>query len=143
MRPPTIVKLTVPDRYRTALRSGLIREVADASEALRKNDDRDALLGDLAWPTRLLQEDLTLLGELLDAEGDTTIEGSDEVLFQALEMTCRHVTDELEEEMKYGPLDMDRILELIARLQWAANESIRIDLHPELGDDESDQEGGA
>jgi hypothetical protein len=137
---PTVAAITIPADYLDDLRAAFVAEIVDTSAALKTNHAENAAPADLAWPMRLVAEDLTLLRELIGAEGETKLEGPDDALWCALEAMCRIVTARIIDEMQYSPLSKRSLLDLTARLRWAACEATRIDPHP---DDELDQEGGA
>ena len=122
--------IVIPADYLEDVRSALVQELANDVDALRTNqtdlatgkwgpEDRDASL-------RLLSRDVAALGRVAAAAEATELVAERQTLFHALEALCRLLTDRLIERMGYGPVDMGAVLDLTARLRWAAGEAARI-----------------
>jgi hypothetical protein len=139
--------VTIPAAYLDDVRSALVDEIESDTGALTSN--QAALLVDnVAFhrvdrdsSVKTLSEDLQMLGQLLDATGDTALHGQPYTLGHVFEMTVRVLCRRLKDVCQYGPLPMGDVVELSARLRWAADEAIRI--YPELADRLSDDEAVA
>ena len=78
---------------------------------------------------------------LLDATDDTKVTAEPGTLSYVLEQTARLLSRRLTDVCRYGPLPMGDVVELAARLRWAADEAIRI--YPVLAHRLSDHEAVA
>jgi hypothetical protein len=124
------VTITVPVDYLEDVRSALVAELENDTEALRAcqtdlvaekgcREDRDS-------SAQHLSHDFGVLDQVLAAETDTEVIADRATLFYALEALCRLLTDRLKVEMGYGPVAMGAVLDLTTRLRWAAGEAARI-----------------
>ena len=131
-----LATLTIPAAYVEDVRSALVDEIENDSDALTVNQaalaesradrlemhlaDRDASVG-------ILARDLRLLEQLRDVSGETDISGDVDTLAHTLEAVVRVLGRRLTDVCQYGPIPMGDVVDIAARLRWAAEEAIRAD----------------
>ena len=132
--------VTIPADYLEDMRTAVIAEITSVSawvETGQKSvlDDGSTTVSreDRAGAVRDLREDMGLLDQILEASGDTKVSGDVSTLSHALQAVVREFNSRLVDVCGYGPLPMGDVIELSARLRWAADEAIRID--PDLAGD--------
>jgi hypothetical protein len=133
--------VTIPAAYLEDVRTALIKEIADDSEALQGRSDSDERGSSLL----ILCRDMRLLDEVLDATDDIKLTAEHDQmsspLIHLLEGMVRQLVERLRDVAQYGPLPMGELLDLTERMRWAAREATRIE--PEAGDRLSDDEAVA
>jgi hypothetical protein len=128
-----IVTITIPAEYMDDFRSAVVREIEHDAEWVRGQhkekvdaiDSGDQELVELrrrdeAGAIRSLQEDVNLLLQLPDVDGDVTVSAEQSAL--------RHVLDEMGGQLaaritrlyKYGPALVEQVPALLESLRWSA-----------------------
>jgi hypothetical protein len=141
------MQITIPAEYLEDVRSALVSEINQDSDALQVNqatllekngelnrEDRDASV-------RWLRNDLQLLDQLLDGSEARKVTADRDALTEVLQAMVRVLAGRLTDVCQYGPVPLGDVVELSARLRWAANKAIR--LHPHLGERLSDDKAVA
>lgn len=136
------ITISIPAAYLEDARSALVEEINQGSKAV--TSDQEAILtadrpewaetrrADLASAVRLLHADMSLLEQLLDADGDTKLTGDQDAIGHVFEAITRVLSSHLDVACGYAPIDMGAVLELSAAMRWAADQAIRIE--PTLDD---------
>lgn len=130
--------ITIPAAYLEYARSAIIAEIQQGSKYIDTN--QDAILAadtpewaktcrlDLASSVRFLHADMSLLEQLLDADGvDTKITGEHGAVTTTLDAIARVLSNRLDDACGYAPVPMGDVFELSAAMRWAAEEALRID----------------
>jgi hypothetical protein len=125
------VKVTIPAACLEDVRTAIVTEIQDDGEMLGSNhkevlDGLPAGSEDRSAAVRHLSEDMQLLGQVLDAEGETTMTGDRDAVGMVLERLVRVLVPRLVDEASYGPMEMRAVLDITGRMQWAAREAIRV-----------------
>jgi hypothetical protein len=136
------MQITIPAEYLEDVRSALVSEINQDSDALQVNqasllekngelnrEDRDASV-------RWLRNDLQLLDQLLDGSEARKVTADRDALIEVLQAMVRVLAGRLTDVCEYAPVPLGDVVELSARLRWAADEAIR--LHPGLAERPSD-----
>jgi hypothetical protein len=128
--------IRIPAAYLEDVRCALVDEIDSDSGALAVNqaalveskaDRVEMHLADRDASVETLARDLRLLAQLRDATGDTKVTGDVDTLTHTLEAMVRILGRRLTDVCQYGPIPLGDVLELTARLRWAANEAIRLE----------------
>jgi hypothetical protein len=132
--------VNIPTAYLEDVRSALAKEIKMDGDALRADQaklvaavgarDTEFHRGDRDGAVDSLSEDMRLLEQLRNATGDTKLTGDAGTLAHTLDATVRVLCRRLKDVCQYCPLPMGDVVELSARLRWAADEAIRI--YPEF-----------
>jgi hypothetical protein len=129
------VEIKIPAEYLEDVRTALIAEIENDSNALETNQEaltsstrnEDVGRADRDSSVRLLRADVRLLDQLLDASGETKVSADWATLHEGLQSMVRVLSSRLVDECGFAPVDMEAVLELADRLRWAAEQSAAID----------------
>jgi len=131
------VTITIPGDFLEDVRTALIAEIDNDSDAIRA--DHEEVLSadrpewaatcqvDRAAAVRILREDMHLLDQVLQADGDPMVMGERSAVTHALEAVVRVLSGRLVDACVYAPIGMGAVVELSAAMRWAAEEAIRIE----------------
>jgi hypothetical protein len=140
--------VNIPGAYLEDVRSALAKEIERDGAALRGDQvelvaavgaqDIEFHRGDRDGAVDRLGKDLRLLEQLRGVTGEMKLTGDVDTLSHTLEATVHVLNGRLETVCQYAPLPMGDVIELSARLRWAADEAIRLcpDLAQRLADDD-------
>jgi hypothetical protein len=123
--------VAIATEYLEDVRTALVAEIKSDSEMLCVDhqevlDDKTYGPEDRAAAVRHLHQDMGLLDQVLDADGETALTGDRSAVGHVLERVARVLIARLVEQAEYGPMPMRAVLDLTDRVQWAAREAIRV-----------------
>ena len=121
--------LKIPAAYLEDARSAVVAEIVSDGDMLHTNH-QSALEGRFGGMTEdrtsaaaTLHRDMRLLDQIVDADGEVTLEGESGDLWFVLEEVVRLLAARLDEAKEYSPIDMAAVLNIAKQLRWAAEES--------------------
>jgi hypothetical protein len=120
-----VASITIPAAYVEDARLACLANVREDGVRLEEADEIDRSSGAI-----MLTRNTRLLEQLLDASSDLTVlaehDHTSSPITEMLEALIRHVVGRLDRECVYCPLPTGEMLHLVAELQWAAGEAVRI-----------------
>lgn len=116
---PAPVTITIPAEHLERFRTALIAEIADDGDCLTGHDNTAVGTADRAMNARILERDMQLLAQILDADQDAAAAALPDVWSQALQGMIRTQVAALADEAQYGPLDRTEVRSLVDALGWA------------------------
>ena len=121
--------LTVPAAYLEDARSAVVAGIVSDGDMLRTNHQSvlegrfGGMTEDRTSAAATLHRDMRLLDQIVDADGEVTLEGDSGDLSFVLEEVVRLLAARLDEAKEYSPIDMAAVLNIAKQLRWAAEES--------------------
>ncbi|MGI8864978.1 MAG: hypothetical protein ACR2JH_11390 [Solirubrobacteraceae bacterium] len=116
-------RITIPAAYLEDVRRALAAEIDNDADWIKASEDHAE---DREGAVRHLRTDLGLLDSVLAADESTELAADPHGLFHMLEAFIRLLTERLTQEIDYAPISMGPVIEILGRLQWAADEALRL-----------------